>query len=787
MHELPFQLLHSRQYVEVEVLLSDSSYLEAVCSNCETRKREDGYDDSLGIFDLLANLQLVSHHLGKSQHKRVRASATQLRRMFNVLVERSQLIRRFPGTVSQEIANYCGHPFAERSSPTKPVPTNVSGQLLISERVLTNKSVIGHSSAITALEVSPCGQYFLSGSADGHVGYWRLDQDQPLWLVGAHRGTVNQVTFSPDGRRALSSGEEGAVLLWELDLAIGHQLYDHYLSPDKSRQWTPVWFCKFLDNDYAIIFRTGHLKLINVTTGHEKRENRKIGFYISDNQRTSFDFAQKARLLVIGDTNRTLTFLKGQTLEVITTYRTTAIIRRVAVSPAAQSLVVEDDRGRLTVYKLQYDQTANTIMINVIDTLDFKKLYAVVHSFEESVFFIWDMTGEFYKLIVNSKVEIEPRTFDQLGDLVTISVPRIASSPDSARLIIAESSLGIRLMSWKQKRVLHQWEAGSALLMGALFPGRQGAIGLRGTRFAGEPKKGQQVVFIDHKGRQKVVAQAPHGHFTSGAATVGPKLAVTVDKGGTAVIWECGKVRQVHTSNRFDFTACAGWNEARLGVCVTQEAEIITLGKGGAIQQDELLANTYTQRTGIAAIAIVGKPRKLFAVYFSGEVRFSGADHSWRGRGPIMMATAVALDQGCHFAASGNINGEVVLWRCADGSIAHAFSAHQGEITALAFSADGRELYTAGVDRCIYKIDISVGQIVQGTILPLPPIALLTEPDGLLSVLDAQGNIYRIVTRGSLQAYSSTRAGTIVAVLVRLLSLLVTRLVNRRRKEHHHV
>jgi len=135
------------------------------------------------------------------------------------------------------------------------------------------------------------------------------------------------------------------------------------------------------------------------------------------------------------------------------------------------------------------------------------------------------------------------------------------------------------------------------------------------------------------------------------------------------------------------------------------------------------------------------------ATYFNGLVGFRGRESAWRGpddehRRHSLRGTAVALDPGCTFAASGNMTGEVQLWRCQDGVMELDLALHEGEVTALTFSPNGTLLFTTVTDRFIYGISTDGKNIVYATVAPLPPIALLAERDDLLFALDSGGSIY---------------------------------------------
>ncbi len=79
---------------------------------------------------------------------------------------------------------------------------------------------------------------------------------------------------------------------------------------------------------------------------------------------------------------------------------------------------------------------------------------------------------------------------------------------------------------------------------------------------------------------------------------------------------------------------------------------------------------------------------------------------------------------------SGTTGGSVVyLMGLADGKIEQALGGHPG-IVALAFSADGRRLASAGTDKIVRVWDLAVGKAVQEFTRPLVTTAVAFAPDG---------------------------------------------------------
>jgi WD40 repeat protein len=152
-------------------------------------------------------------------------------------------------------------------------------------------------------------------------------------------------------------------------------------------------------------------------------------------------------------------------------------------------------------------------------------------------------------------------------------------------------------------------------------------------------------------------------------------------------------------------------------------------------------------RAGISAIAAAGRPLAVFATYFNGLVRFVGPGGSWIGRENMrhsLQGTAVALDQSCGFAASGNLNGEVQLWDCRSGACLVDLRLHEGAVTALAFVADGRFLLSAGGDSYVYVVDTATRAVAYGTVVGHPVVVIGEPTASAVDVLLTSGDSLRL-------------------------------------------
>jgi WD40 repeat protein len=74
-----------------------------------------------------------------------------------------------------------------------------------------------HSGDLFGVALSEDDRLLASGSSDGTIRVWSLqDPSQPLTLTG-HSGAVNLVTFDPAGTRLFSAGSDGTVRVFAID------------------------------------------------------------------------------------------------------------------------------------------------------------------------------------------------------------------------------------------------------------------------------------------------------------------------------------------------------------------------------------------------------------------------------------------------------------------------------------------------------------------------------------------------------------------------------------------
>lgn len=84
----------------------------------------------------------------------------------------------------------------------------------------------GGEDNMTALDILPSGEYFVSGSRDKLLKIWHYDDGLPVCIGKGHSGAIKAVKVSPDLRSVVSVGTNGEIIFWEVpNLAEAREQY----------------------------------------------------------------------------------------------------------------------------------------------------------------------------------------------------------------------------------------------------------------------------------------------------------------------------------------------------------------------------------------------------------------------------------------------------------------------------------------------------------------------------------------------------------------------------------
>ena len=85
------------------------------------------------------------------------------------------------------------------------------------------KAFTGHTSSVNSVAVSTDRKYLISGSCDGTIKLWDLNNGQELRTFTGHTSVVNAVAISTDTKYLVSGSDDHTLICW--DLASGKELH----------------------------------------------------------------------------------------------------------------------------------------------------------------------------------------------------------------------------------------------------------------------------------------------------------------------------------------------------------------------------------------------------------------------------------------------------------------------------------------------------------------------------------------------------------------------------------
>jgi len=95
------------------------------------------------------------------------------------------------------------------------------------------------TSRISAVVLSPDGKYAAAGGSDGYLRAWSLETGEYLFTPATYRIQITSLAFSPDGTRIASGGEYGVV--YERDRGTGDHIFSQgaHTSPITTLEYSP--------------------------------------------------------------------------------------------------------------------------------------------------------------------------------------------------------------------------------------------------------------------------------------------------------------------------------------------------------------------------------------------------------------------------------------------------------------------------------------------------------------------------------------------------------------------
>src|SRR5207237_18002 len=179
--------------------------------------------------------QLRQVSLEQAQAK-VYVRQTQVRLLVHPLLERLRAELRADALVEVHLLRLLAQFRSEDAATQGYGPANVLS-LLKDLRGHLHRAWQAHTDTTIAFALSPDEHTLASGSMDGSVKLWEVENGALLWS-GWHTQGTTCLAFSPDGRLLASGGLDATIRLWEASLGTPVEDIPHP-APVFSASWSP--------------------------------------------------------------------------------------------------------------------------------------------------------------------------------------------------------------------------------------------------------------------------------------------------------------------------------------------------------------------------------------------------------------------------------------------------------------------------------------------------------------------------------------------------------------------
>ena len=263
----------------------------------------------------------------------------------------------------------------------------------ISDTITVAQTLIGHSSFINHLVISPDGQTLVSASADKTIKLWNTATGQEIRTLKGHSSFVNYLVISPDGQTLVSASADKTIKLWnmatgqEIRTLKGHSNYVNYLAISRDGQilvsssadktikiWNmataqeirtlrgyPTYIDYFvISSDWQTIATGSANKIIkvwNLATGKETHtltgHSNKINYLATSPDGETLASASADRTIKIWNFNT------GK--EISTLIGHTSFVNYIAISPDGQILVSASADKTIKVWDLATGKEIHTL------------------------------------------------------------------------------------------------------------------------------------------------------------------------------------------------------------------------------------------------------------------------------------------------------------------------------------------------------------------------------------------------------------------------------------------
>lgn len=523
------------------------------------------------------------------------------------------------------------------------------------------RTITVHEGPVTALAVSPAGDFFATGAADGTLRVWKeRDGTQQAGLT-AHAGGVTALRWIPPnpGEPAVlvSGGRDGFIRIW--DWSTERQTVSWRAHADRVRGLSVVG-----NSERLVSCGDDHLvRIWHWPTGREERTLR-------GHKDRVFCVAANAQdgLIVSGGEDKTLkVWTMHQAAESHTLRGHDSAVHCVALEPGSRWAASGSEDGQLKTWDLQARREHRSIMAHrrrvtdVAITLDGTQ---IATAGEDAIVRIWDApTTE----LVHS--------YPGHGS----AVRALAFDPDRRWIASAGDDGTLRIWSLQEKRRREEpsWEHDGSVLW--MQHGEDGGFVATG----GDNHSIR--IWNERDGAPRV---ALRGHMGAVLAVVSPDdndILISAGADRTIKVWQLSTAKLLRTLG------------SQLAGVVA--AGSLTAPKGGHTGPVTCLAQVDGD------VVLSGSKDGTLRLW-----NFRSGEELRIFQGAKGLIESVAVGLAGRIIATAGTSKEIVLWDVHTGRVQACLTGHDSNVTCLALSPDGTRLFSGSLDRTIRTWDVPEGK-----------------------------------------------------------------------------
>ena len=698
--EVDYHLLKSKRYKELVKLYFDESYLLRVCQYRDDQ--EESYYS--GIFILINKLRYVL----ASDEELPDQFRKEIGSLLKILLDRTDIISGNPGIILNEIYNYYPVKLAEESiAGAVRLDKGSIDAGFITRRVSTPKVTIsGHCCRVTDICVSSDGSRMLTAGKDGSIICWDYQSFNVEWNKKVHKGSALRVCLNSDGSKAISTDEAGNIYFW--DVAKG--VYETVVEARK--KWRFSAFAEFVNDDILLMMDFGILFLWDT-----KSRMRLLEY------KTGVPRLQKSEIAY--NNNTIVAFLASQNIVKIYDIKKREVTDEHTFDYNIQQILFNDSGDEL--YIQTCDQYFYVLNIDTECLSEFKYgLYEIIfHSMSNNALFGISKHVDFEKINLDEKksIKIENKISSRGYD----NVSSIYVNKNNKHVIFGFECGTILITDAEVFAEIHKIEPAFSLCLADIDTTGNMVCGVAGKFNADSQRDGDQAVTIDKTGRVTKLDWLQHTNRVTGISACGRQAVISTDKDGTIVYWKKNKfLKKFQTSYRI--TCCSSDDENNVTAIGTEEGNVLLVEHTDNPLSLNSLSN-LSRHSGWSCITLITDPLRVLTGSFDGVLFFTDDEKiRWGKRPTVHRCTSVAISKNEKISALGDVNGGIlIIDNDTEGdNERHDYqeSFHNGEITALAFSADGTVLFSAGNDNIIRAICVNRWEVItttkcEGTVIKL--------------------------------------------------------------------